>query len=88
MGSTRAAGRWTTDEHKNFLRGVTKYGESYNNSTLTKIRDEFVPTRKVTQIKTHMQKYLAVKAAKGGQGREQRGSPQKAPQDQRLLLLI
>ncbi|CAM9917251.1 unnamed protein product, partial [Laminaria digitata] len=46
-------GRWSEEEHKNFLRGYRKYGKDW-----VVIRELFVTTRTDTQIRTHAQKFL------------------------------
>lgn len=46
-------GRWTSEEHDNFLRGLDEYGKDW-----IAIREFFVPTRTDTQIRTHAQKYF------------------------------
>ncbi|CAM9456367.1 unnamed protein product, partial [Laminaria digitata] len=46
-------GRWSEEEHKNFLRGYRKYGKDW-----VVIRELCVTTRTVTQIRSHAQKFL------------------------------
>jgi SHAQKYF class myb-like DNA-binding protein len=45
-------GRWTTEEHMLFLKGLEIYGKSWKKIS------EIVKTRTVVQIRTHAQKYL------------------------------
>lgn len=46
-------GRWTKEEHEEFVRGYNQYGKDW-----IFIQQFFVPTRTETQIRTHAQKYL------------------------------
>lgn len=52
-------GRWTKEEHANFVRGYNQYGKDW-----IFIHEFFVTTRTETQIRTHAQKYL--KKVEGG----------------------
>jgi SHAQKYF class myb-like DNA-binding protein len=51
-GGKRDPGRWTTEEHLLFLKGLELYGKSWKKIS------EIVRTRTVVQIRTHAQKYL------------------------------
>jgi SHAQKYF class myb-like DNA-binding protein len=55
-------GRWTTEEHLQFLKGLELYGKSWKKIS------SVVKTRTVVQIRTHAQKYLIKqdKAARTG----------------------
>lgn len=46
-------GRWSKEEHDNFLTGMGIYGKNWD-----VIMELFVPTRTATQIRTHAQKYF------------------------------
>ncbi|CAM9418549.1 unnamed protein product, partial [Sphacelaria rigidula] len=48
-------GRWTKEEHENFLKGVEEHGRDW------KAIGEYVTTRTVVQIRTHAQKYFLKK---------------------------
>lgn len=45
-------GRWTVEEHKNFLYGYQIHGKSWKNVAA------YVKTRSVVQVRTHAQKYF------------------------------
>lgn len=46
-------GRWSKEEHDNFLIGLEMYGKNWE-----VIMGLYVPTRTATQIRTHAQKYF------------------------------
>ncbi|KAJ1446156.1 hypothetical protein M885DRAFT_425752, partial [Pelagophyceae sp. CCMP2097] len=48
----RRHGRWTEEEHHNFLGLLSKYGRSW-----TKI-SEYLQTRSEPQVRSHAQKYF------------------------------
>lgn len=50
---SKLKGRWSKEEHDNFLKGVGLYGRNWDI-----IMTLYVPTRTVTQIRTHAQKYF------------------------------
>lgn len=56
-------GRWSAEEHRQFLRGIEKYGKNY------KMVKTLIPTRNITQIRTHGQKYFQKVAKSDGRGR-------------------
>ena len=45
-------GRWTEEEHKNFLKGIIKYGNDW------KMVEKIVKTRTSSQSRSHAQKYF------------------------------
>ncbi|CAM9595660.1 unnamed protein product, partial [Hapterophycus canaliculatus] len=47
------SGRWTKEEHEKFLMGLEACGKDW-----VAINERFVPSRTVTQIRTHAQKYF------------------------------
>ncbi len=49
---TFSSGRWTTEEHNNFLEGLKLYGKIWKKIQI------LVPTRSTIQIRTHAQKYF------------------------------
>ena len=49
---SKAAGRWSKEEHQKFLHGVKKYGRNW------KLVEEYVGTRDSAQIRSHAQKYF------------------------------
>ncbi|CAN0433916.1 unnamed protein product, partial [Laminaria digitata] len=46
-------GRWSKDEHEHFLKGLDQHGKDW-----FAIKELFVPSRTVTQIRTHAQKFF------------------------------
>lgn len=51
--SKRSKGRWTKEEHEHFLIGLRECGRDWE-----AIQRDYVPTRSVTQIRTHAQKFF------------------------------
>lgn len=51
--STLGRGRWMKEEHDDFLVGLEVCGRDW-----TAISRRFVPSRTVTQVRTHAQKYF------------------------------
>lgn len=51
--SSTFKGRWTEEEHEQFLRGVDEFGKDW-----VAIHEFYVITRTETQIRTHAQKYF------------------------------
>ncbi|CAM9923221.1 unnamed protein product, partial [Pylaiella littoralis] len=51
--------RWTKEEHDNFLEGIKACGRDW-----AAISGRYVPSRTVTQIRTHAQKYF-LKTSRG-----------------------
>ncbi|CAM9653465.1 unnamed protein product, partial [Ectocarpus sp. 8 AP-2014] len=51
---TMLTGRWTKKECQDFVRGLEKHGKAWS-----LVQKEFVPTRKVPQVRTHAKKYFA-----------------------------
>ena len=49
----RNTGRWTQEEHEDFLKGLRQLGRNW-----CAIHELYVPTRNDTQIRTHAQKYF------------------------------
>ena len=47
-----SSGRWTTEEHNNFLEGLKLYGKIWKKIQI------LVPTRSTIQIRTHAQKFF------------------------------
>ena len=50
-------GRWSKDEHEHFLKGLDQHGKDW-----FAIKELFVPSRTVTQIRTHAQKFFKRKS--------------------------
>lgn len=57
--STLGRGRWMKEEHENFLAGLKVCGKEWS-----AISRRFVPSRTMTQVRTHAQKYF-IKMARG-----------------------
>ncbi|CAN0038076.1 unnamed protein product, partial [Ectocarpus sp. 4 AP-2014] len=51
---TLLTGRWTKTECEDFERGLKKHGKAWS-----LVQRDFVPTRKVPQVRTHAKKYFA-----------------------------
>ena len=49
----RNTGRWTQEEHENFLKGIQQFGRNWD-----AIHELYVTSRSETQIRTHAQKYF------------------------------
>ena len=47
-----ATGRWSTEEHALFLKGLAAYGKEWKKVS------KMIPTRTIVQIRTHAQKYF------------------------------
>jgi SHAQKYF class myb-like DNA-binding protein len=45
--------KWSTNEHKKFLKGLKMYGRQW-----TKIQNKYIPTKTVGQIRNYAQKYF------------------------------
>ena len=63
---------WTTEEHKQFLIGLEKYG-----SRDVKAIASLVGTRNATQVRTHAQKYFL--RLQSNDGEEGEGNPTDKP---------
>ena len=58
-GKSRSSGRWTTEEHEEFLRCLGVYGREWKKTS------ERITTRTAAQIRSHAQKYFKKIAGKG-----------------------
>lgn len=58
-GKSRSSGRWTSEEHEEFLRCLGVYGREWKKTS------ERITTRTAAQIRSHAQKYFKKIAGKG-----------------------